>query len=332
MQLAPALALCPWLLAAAAPLPAQSAPATPRIGVFLWHDSPNDATTLAGLRRGFEIAATTATWIERRASADPVRAEQGLAELQAAGCDLVVALGTQSALLAKASLRGVPVLFAAVSDPVASGLVGDWSGSGTLLCGASNWIEPAAVLAVFRIAVPDLQRLGIVRSAASGIVSAAELARMRAHLAATPAAGITLLEAVAADAGAVDRAPADLVARGVDAVWVPIDLTVYSDIAAVRRGLGSRRVPILSTAATGVGSGAHVGAAVDYDLHGRRAAVLALRVLRGDDPGRLPVDRMHGTLIRVDLATARADGIELPLSVLAIADELLDEEAPRAGR
>lgn len=313
-----------WLSAA----PPAQAPGRPRLGVFLWHDSPNDLTTLVGIRAGLQRAGIDATWIERHADSDRDRAETQLAELRAAECDLVFALGTQAALLSKAALRDVPVVFAAVSDAVASEVVPAWSGSGSNLCGASNWIGAPAVLDTFRLAVPGLRRLGVVRSRTSGVVSGAETATMRAHLAAEPDLGVTLVESVAGNADDVERAVAALVAERVDAIWVPIDLTVYADFDAVRRGVGTARLPLLTTAAAGVGNGAHVGCVVDYELHGRRAAAIALRVLAGADPGRLPIDRMHGTQVKVDLTAARRDGIELPLSVLAVADELL-VEAPR---
>lgn len=302
---------------------AQAPPAAPRIGVFLWHDSPNDLTTLVGIRRGFELAGVGADFVEHQCGSDPERAEKALAALRG-GCDLVFALGTQSALLAKNALAGVPVVFAAVSDPVASGVVAGWDGSGTNLCGASNWIAPAAVLDTFRLAVPNLARLGIVRSQTSGVVSAAEFATIQAHVAREPSLGITLVESVAADAADVERAVRQLVDIGVDAIWIPIDLTIYGDLGPVRRALRGRALPLLTTAAAGVPNGAHVGAAVDYELHGRRAAALALRVLRGEQPGALPIDRMRSTLVRVNLGAARRDGVELPLSLLAVADELID--------
>lgn len=304
-----------------------------RIGVFLWHDSPNDLATLVGIRSGLQRAHVEAEFREHHAGSDPAAATTAFAALRQARCDLVFVLGTQAALLANDELRDVPVVFAAVSDAVASGVVPDWIGSGRNLCGASNWIAPSAVLDVFHLAVPDLKRLGMIRSRPSGVVSAAELATMSAYLAANPKLGMTVVESIAADAADLERATVALVAQGVEAIWIPIDLTVYQDLAAVRRGLGSHHLPLLTTAAAGVANGAHVGAAVDYDLHGRRAAALATRVLlHGANPGELPVDRMHSTMVKVNLGAARADGIELPLSILAIADELLDAKDGRDHR
>jgi putative ABC transport system substrate-binding protein len=320
-----------WLLLVA-PTAATQAPAVHRLGVFFWHDSPNDVATFAGIQHGLRTAGAAVEFVQHHADSDPARATAAFTALRAARCDVVFALGTQATLLAKAALPDVPIVFAAVSDAVASGVVADWGGSGRRLCGASNWIAPGAVLDVFRLAVPGMRRLGMVRSTATGIVSAAELATMRAHLAATPDLGITVCESVATGPADLERAATDLVARGVDAIWIPIDLMVYGNIAAVRRGVQGRPLPLLTTAASGVADGADVGAAVDYELHGRRAAALALRVLAGADPGQLPIDRMCSTLVKVNLGTARAHGIELPLSLLAVADELVDVEMTHGDR
>lgn len=315
-----------------AALPAQE-PAPKRLGVFLWHDSPNDLATLEGIRTGLAQSGLPCTFVERHADSDSTKAERALAELREARCDLVFALGTQAALLAKDKIVDVPVLFAAVSDAVASGVVPDWSGSGNNVCGASSWIPPATILDVFHLAVPECRRLGVIRSKTSGVVSTAELERMRTLLASPGAPTITLHEATTADAAGIGAAVAALLAHDVDAIWLPIDITIYQNVAAVQKALGDRRIPLLSTTAAGVRNGAHVGASIDFPLHGRRAAALALEVLvNGRNPATLAVDRMHGTLVTVNLAGARRSGIDLPLSLLALADELIDTEVDRGER
>lgn len=306
-------------------------PVPRRLGVFFWHDSPNDEATWSGLRQGLAEARFAATFVERRAGGDRTRALAQLDELRAAPCALVVALGTEAALLAKERLPDVPVVFAAVSNAVASGVVPDWSGSRGNLCGASNWIDPAVVLETFQLAVPRLHKLGMLRSRTSGVVSTAELATMRERLQRPDAPRITLVEAVAADADDLGRAVQELLAADVDAIWIPIDLTVYQHTERVLQAIGTRPVPLLGTAASAVRRGALAGATVDYALHGRRAAGLVLDVLvRGKQPGTLPIDRMRGSCVLVNVGASRRLGRELPLSLLLLADELIDAEADRA--
>jgi len=121
-------------------------------------------------------------------------------------------------------------------------------------------------------------------------------------------------------------------ARNPDVVLVPAFGAKMPDTLAARlaradvadAGVALRR---WSTA------GALVGAVVDYPLHGRRTALLAIDVLlHGKNPGSLPIDRMQGSRITVNLAIARENGIQLPLSLLVLADELLDPDFPNAPR
>lgn len=313
---------------ATAPKPAKPA----RIGVFFWHDSPNDEVTFAGVKVGLRAAKVDATFLVRQANSDAELAQRQLHELRDAPCDLVLAMGTRATQLAQQHLQGMPIVFAAVTNPVAAGIVSDWNNvakqqTRTPLCGASNWIAPSSVLEVFELAVPKLRNLGMLRSRDNGVVSAAELASMRAHLQADGSRTLQLHEALVDDAKGLPEAVQQLRDRGVDAIWIPIDLTIYQNIAVIERTLGEARIPLLTTAATGVRNGALVGAAVDYHLHGRRAASLVQQVLKaGEVPRDLKIDRMHSRLVVVNLQAARQHDIELPLSLLALADELIAPE------
>ncbi|MGE3175327.1 MAG: ABC transporter substrate-binding protein [Planctomycetota bacterium] len=306
-------------------------PARARLGVFFWHDSPNDLATLHGIRQGLEASGRPFELIERRAGADAVRANAMLAELRAEGCALVFAMGTQAALIALQALPDLPIVFAAVQHPVASGVVPDWAGAHGRVAGASYWIEPAAVLRVFRMAVPGLRRLGMLRSLPTGVVSDAELLAMHDHLGEAAAPDVELLEAVAADAADIPRAVGVLIERGADAIWIPNDLTIYLSLDRVREGLRGARVPLVATALRAARADAVVGVTVDFALHGRRTAALALRILDGAAPGDLPVDTMQSYRVIANLRAARRAGCALPLSLLALADELIADPATADG-
>ncbi len=325
------------LAALAASALAQEADKTRRLGVFAWHDSPNDQATFAGIRTGLVQAGLQVEFVERNAGGDALLAERLLTELRSMKCDLVFALGTQAALLAKEQLRDVPVVFAAVNNPVAAELVPTWSGTQGNLCGASNWIAPESVLAVFRLAVPELRRLGMLRSEKDSLVSRAELATMRAYLAKEGAPPIEVFDAVVPHVDLVEPAVRELLLRDVDAIWIPIDHSVYKNLDLVQRALAGRHVPLVTTAAAALrgtaANAAIVGAVPDYPLHGRRAAALALSLLRdGKQPHELPVDRMSGCLIVANLAASRRQDFALPLSLLALADEIIEPEPADGGR
>ena len=118
----------------------------------------------------------------RRADSDPARARAHLAEFGKQGVDLVVALGTEATRIAAAHRPpGVPVVFTAVTDPVSSGIVPDWKGSGSFLAGNSNHIDSHRVLDEFRTALPGLHALGVLHSK-DNRVSRAEIQGLQAAL------------------------------------------------------------------------------------------------------------------------------------------------------
>jgi putative ABC transport system substrate-binding protein len=319
------------VLCAAAP--AQDRPW--QIGVLMWHRPENDLQALAGLETALRVAGRPHQLLVEDADSSAERAVAALERFRARPVDLVVALGTQAALLCRQHLPDLPVVFTAVTDPVESGVVPSWAGSGRNLAGNSNRIAPETVLAMFRRAVPDLRRLGILRSAETGVVSLAELRAMERHLAELPAGRprVELVEEIATGVEDLGAAVGRLAAAGCQAVWIPIDFLVYENMGPVTAAAAARRLPLVSSSLAGATSGAVVGVVVDYEMLGERAALLVLEILaRGRDPGSLPIGTMQGYQVVVNLAAARRLGYDLPLPLLALADRLLDDEGDGGRR
>lgn len=302
-----------------------------RLAAFFWHDSPNDLAAFAGIRAALKEAGLPHELTVHQSSSDAGRAKVLLGEIRAAGCDLVFAMGTQATLLARAHAGDLPIVYTAVTNPVASGVVSGWEGSGANLAGNSNWIPPETVLRVFRLAVPNLARLGMLRSRNAGVVSAAELSAMREHLAGKDVPNVEVVEALVDDASGIAAGVRKLTEAGVQAIWVPIDITIYQNMAAVRAAAGT--VPLLSSSLQGTREGAVAGVLVDYELLGKRAAAIALDVLRRGRPAaEIPVDTMRSYQVIVNLGAARRVGYELPSSLLVLADVLIDADADRERR
>lgn len=313
--------------------PADEPPAR-RFGVLFWHASPNDEAAYRGIQRALAQVGLRHELLVRRAEENAEAGAEMLRGFEAEGVDLVFAMGTQAALLARDHVAQTPVVFTAVTNPVESGIVPAWAGSGSNVTGNSNWIDPDTVLQVFRMTVPGLTRLGMLRSRTSGIVSAAELRDLRRHLQQPSAPRLTVFEEVVDEAREIPDAVARLLQQDVQAVWIPIDFLIYQHTSVVVEALRGRGVPVVSSSLRGTEDGAVAGVVVDYEMLGERAVVLALDILlHGARPGELPIGRMHGYQVVVNLAAARSIGYEVPLSLLLLADRLLaagsGEEADR---
>ena len=123
----------------------------------------------------------------------------------------------------------------------------------------------------------------------------------------------------------LEEAVRKVLERGAQAVWIPIDFDVYRNIDRVAAITAPRGIPLVTSQASAVKNGAVVGVAVDYHALGERSVILAEQVLRGGAaPGTLPVGRMHSYRVIVNLEAARRAKFEIPLTLLATADEILD--------
>ncbi|MCB9869310.1 MAG: ABC transporter substrate-binding protein [Planctomycetes bacterium] len=295
-----------------------------RIGVFFWHDSPNDEAALVGIRAAFAEIGRKDDIRVARAGENEAAGARILAGFQRDGVDLVFAMGTQAAVLASKHVKRTPVVFTAVTNPIDAGLIRSWDGSGSNLAGNSNWIAPDTILQVFRMTVPGIGRLGMIRTP-DCIVSASELRALRAH----SSGGTTPIEIVEAPvtraeqlAAAVDR----LAAQRVDAIWIPIDPLVYRNTSRLLDAARGRGIPLVSSSLRGTRTGATAGVVVDYVLLGKLAAAIALQILEhGRDPGSLPIGRMHSYRVTVNLEAARQCSYEVPYSLLLLADILLEK-------
>ncbi|MBN2491205.1 MAG: ABC transporter substrate-binding protein, partial [Planctomycetes bacterium] len=296
-------------------------------GVLFWHDSPNDQIALAGLREGLTATGRPFELVVRDADSDPARAAGHIAEFCARPVGAIVALGTEAARIAAAETRGIPVVFTAVTDPVNSGIVPSWKGSGSLVAGNSNHIDPNRVINDFKRAVPALRALGVL-SSPDNRVSRAEIEGMEAALRERASLGIRLVRRSVAAPGDLVAAAEALLAES-DALWIPIDYAVYSHIDAVAEVARRHRKPIVTTSQK-VELHATVAVLPDYHVLGMQAVEILDRILRrGVEPGRIPVGVMQGRLLVINLEAARQCGVAVPIPALAAADRIVPER-PRS--
>ncbi len=318
------LPLLPLALMALIPTVRVSAREPFRIGVLFWHESPNDERAFLGVQSGFALAGLK-TKIERfDAAEDAEKARSALRDWRDRSFDLVYAMGTSATIRARETLTKLPVVFTAVTNPVGSGVVPSWDGSESNLCGNSNWISTPKVLKVFRSAVPDLARLGVILNR-DNPVSIEEVAEAKRYFQKNPEKRLALYEEYLRGPEGLEAAVRKVLERGAQAVWIPIDYDVYRNIDRVAAITAPVGIPLVTSQASAVKNGAVVGVAVDYHALGERSVILAEKVLRGGvAPGTLPVGRMHSFRVIVNLKAARRAKFEIPLTLLATADEILD--------
>ncbi len=296
-----------------------------KIAVLLWHESPNDLAALRGLKRGLAAMNMAQDLVVLNAHADEPKAKDLLRRSIGEGAQLIVALGTRSAKIAAATTTTTPIVFTAVTNPVLSGITPSWSGSGTNVAGNSNWLDRREMISSFKLALPTLKKLGVLRSPDNS-VSRAEIAEARAALGSSPE--LELIEIEVKEPAKVGEVLEKNLER-LDAVWVPIDFPLYQEkpLAQIVKVARARRIPIFSSTVRCAGAGALVVLTVDFELLGLKASALIRDILvRGKVPGKMKVGRMKSSRLFVDLEAARHINLKLPFELILGAHRLFGAE------
>jgi putative ABC transport system substrate-binding protein len=310
-----------WPLAARAQQPTK----LPTIG--LW--GPTTSSVASQRVAPFVQRLRELGWIEGRTVAIEVRWAEGrneraaeiAAELVRLKVDVIVAQGTPAVIAAKQATSVIPIVFAAVGDPVGSGLVASLSRPGGNVTGLSTQQTDTASkrIELFREMVPGLRRLAIMGNVGNPSVEL-ELSEVQSTARALG------LEAAAFELRrAEDIAAAfDALKGHADALYVCADPLVFTNRIRVNTLAQGARLPTMYL----LGEYVEAGGLMSYgpnvpDLY-RRAADFVDKILRGVKPGDIPVEQPTKFDLVVNLTTAKALGLEIPPALLARADEVIE--------
>jgi len=254
------------------------------------------------------------------AQGDLATAQTIARKFQADGVDLILAIATPTAQAAAHIVKDIPILITAVTDPVAADLVQSIERPGTNVTGTSDLTPVREQLELLKEIVPQARRVGVVYNAGEvNSVVQVELARQAAA-----SLGFTLVEATAANSSEVLQAAQSLQGR-VDAIYVPTDNTVVSALESVILVAERARLPLIAGEADSVAKGALATLGIDYYKLGRQTADIAYRVLQGEDPAGIPIEYLNDLDLVVNVAAAKRMGVTIPDSVLARADQVIEE-------
>jgi putative ABC transport system substrate-binding protein len=311
-----------WPLAAGA-----QQPAMPVIG-FLGSASPEKwPRILASFRRGLAETGYTEgqnvrieyRWAQEHYDRLPALA----AELVQHHVALIVAPGTAAAAsAAKAATATVPIVFMIGSDPVKLGLVASLNHPGGNLTGVAYLnVEVAPKrLELLHELVPATASVGLLVNPANPAETEVQTSELQA---AARALGRRLLVLNATNLGEIDEAFATLVREraalqvGVDPLWGSFNRQII-DLAA------RHFVPVIYPwREFPVGGGLMSYGTTILDAF-RQVGVHAGRILKGEKPADLPVQRPRTLGFVINLKTAKALGLEIPPTLLARADEVIE--------
>lgn len=233
--------------------------------------------------------------------------------------DLILAISTPSSQDAAAATKQIPILFAAVTDPVLAGLVKSLRTPGGNVSGTMDKSPVSAQLDLILEILPKVKRLGTVYNSgeANSVASVNELQAEAAKR------GIELVKASATSSSTVRPAAESLVGN-VDAIHVPTDNTVVLALESVVKVAQDNKIPLFAADVDSVARGAIAALAVDYYKLGRQTGAMARKVLEKKVKiSELPVEYQKELQLHINPGQAKKMGVKLPDSVLKRAGKVI---------
>ena len=249
------------------------------------------------------------------------RAIEFAPELVRLKVNVIVASGDAYVVAAKAATATIPIVFASAGDPLGTGLVESLARPGGNVTGLSIQL-PETVgkrLSLLRELVPALSRLAILFNAADKLV----YLELDAVKAAARTLGINVVGCgIRPDK---DLAPAIEPLRGsADALYVCLDPFVISTAARINSLALAAQLPVMHGIRQNSLPGGLISYGPDFPDMSRRAAEIVDKILRGAKPADIPVEQPTKFDLVINLKTARALGLEVPPTLLASADEVIE--------
>jgi putative ABC transport system substrate-binding protein len=240
-------------------------------------------------------------------------------EVRARKPELVLTLGSSATEMAQQNIKDIPIVFAMVLYPVASGLVESLESSGNNATGVSMGIPIKTQFAHLKMLIPRIKRIGVLYNPhkTRAIVSEAFAVARKMDL-----------ELVAKSVNSDKDIPEALeeLAKQVDALWAVVDNTVYNPQSARYILLFTLRnkIPFMAFSVNFVEAGALMALYCDYNDIGRQSAEIAIKILRDQKPNNIPISPPRDINIAINRRVAEVIGIEIPPSILYRTDKIFE--------
>jgi putative ABC transport system substrate-binding protein len=237
--------------------------------------------------------------------------------------DVIVAgFGTETAKAAQAATAVIPIIFTSVGDPIAAGIVKSLSQPGANITGLRSQTAEISGkrLQILEELAPGIRNIAVIVSPGYPFTAVA-LPQLRT---AASARGMHL---EVCEISTADELPIRIEAAvksgatGLTILETPTLLSFRSQIADLAAKF---RLFAIYTSRDFVNAGGLMSYAADRRQQYQRAAELVAKILDGEKPGNIPVEQPTTFELIINLKTARALGIDIPLKLLATADEVIE--------
>ncbi|MBR4461459.1 MAG: ABC transporter substrate-binding protein [Erysipelotrichaceae bacterium] len=246
---------------------------------------------------------------EDNANADANVLSQIVSNFIADEVDLMIGVATPVALNMQGQTEDnpIPVVFAAVSDPLAVGLVESLEKPGANITGTSDYLDTNAVLDLMFVLDPEITDVGLLYdvsqdASTTAIRQAKEFLNKK---------GVTIHEKTGTNVDEIRLAVGSLINEGVSAVFTPSDNTVMTAELSIYEDLANAKVLHFAGADSFALNGAFLGYGVDYANLGKETAEMAFEILvSGKSPAEMPVKTFDNGIATVNTEICELVGLD----------------------
>jgi ABC-type uncharacterized transport system substrate-binding protein len=233
--------------------------------------------------------------------------------------DLLITLSTPTLQAAVQKARHLPIVFTYVANPVAAGAGRSEEDHLPNITGVYLAHQYEKMITIFRECLPNARRVGtlFVPSEVNTVFHKDQLT------AAASKAGLELIAVPASTSTEIADAALSLTGNKLDAlIQVPGNL-VATSFVMIAQAAQRARLPVFAFTSSAARGGAAVALSRDFFDNGREGGLLAARVMRGENPARIPFRPVSKIKLIANLEAARAVGFTIPLALIKRADEVI---------
>lgn len=233
------------------------------------------------------------------------------------GKDLVCGIATPSAqaLYVACFEKKIPVIFSAISDPVAAGLAKSTEATMEGITGTSDLLPVEEQLKLIRALMPEAKKIGIIYTTSE----ANSVSMIQLYKSLAPQYGFEIIDRGIAKQAEVTQA-ADILLNEVDCISNMTDNTVVAALSVVLEKANAKKIPVFGSEEEQVRNGCVASAGLDYIDLGIQTGAMAAKVLKGEDINTIPYETIKESKITTNPAVAESLGISIPESVSSVAE------------
>jgi putative ABC transport system substrate-binding protein len=291
----------------------------PQVGITTIIEHPALNSVIQGFKDSLSDAGykegSTISYDSRNAQGSMENAVQIAAGFVGNNVDLILAVGTPVAKAAAEQTDTLPIVIAAITDPVASGLVQDPKHPGGNITGTSDKVPVEEQFKLIKKLLPKTQKIGVVYNPGEpNSVIIIDVAREAAKK-----LGLTLIEATANKTSEVRSAAASLIGK-IDAMYLTTDNTTAAAIQVINDVCNENNIPFISSEKESLKTGTLAFLGIDYYEVGRDAGNTAIRILKGEKPGNIPISYPKKFALAVNKKAADRLNVKIPEDILKNAE------------